>query len=71
MPLIRVEMFVGRTLEQKRALTRELTEAAMRALGVGAQSVDVMIFEVERQHWGTGGTLNSDKPPAGPPPVAG
>ena len=67
MPLIRVEMYVGRTPEQKAALVRELTDASVRALGVGAPSVEVMIFEIERRHWAAGGVLNSDKPPAAPP----
>ena len=36
MPTLRVEMFAGRTVEQKRALARELTDATVRALGVPA-----------------------------------
>ena len=32
MPTIRVEMFEGRTLEQKRALAQALTEATVRTL---------------------------------------
>ena len=33
MPMIRVEMYKGRTPEQKRALAKELTEAFVRAGG--------------------------------------
>ena len=47
MPTIRVELFEGRTVEQKRALAQALTDATVRVLG----------------DWATGGALWSDKPP--------
>ena len=66
MPTLRVEMFAGRTLEQKRALARELTDATVRALGVPASAVEVLFFDIERHDWAVAGTLCSD-PPAPPP----
>ena len=66
MPTLRVEMFAGRTLEQKRALARELTDATVRALGVSASAVEVLFYDIERSDWAVGGTLCSD-PPAAPP----
>ena len=66
MPTLRVEMFAGRTVEQKRALARELTEATVRALGVPASAVEVLFYDIERSDWAVGGTLCSD-PPAAPP----
>jgi hypothetical protein len=36
MPTIRVELFAGRTLDQKRALAQALTEATVRTLGGSA-----------------------------------
>ena len=33
MPMINVQMFEGRTLEQRRKLAKELTEGTCRALG--------------------------------------
>ncbi len=66
MPTLRVEMFAGRTVEQKRALARELTEATVRALGVPASAVEVLFFDIERHDWAVAGTLCSD-PPAPPP----
>ena len=66
MPTLRVEMFAGRTLEQKRALARELTDATVRALGVSASAVEVLFFDIERSDWAVGGTLCSD-PPSAPP----
>lgn len=68
MPTLRVEMFAGRTLEQKRALARELTEATVRALGVPATAVEVLFYDIERHDWAVAGTLCSD-PAAAPPPL--
>lgn len=68
MPTIRVELFEGRTLEQKRAYAAALTEATVRVLGGSPESVDILFFDIARQDWATGGTLWSDKaPPAAPP----
>lgn len=69
MPTIRVELFEGRTLEQKRALAQALTEATVRTLGGNAESVDVVFTEVARHNWATGGQLWSDKAAGSPPPV--
>jgi len=68
MPTLRVELFEGRSAEQKRALARELTEACVRVLGSSADSVDVIFQDVKRENWATGGVLWSDKPAAPKPP---
>lgn len=66
MPTLRVEMFAGRTVQQKRALARELTDATVRALDVPASAVEVLFYDIERSDWAVGGTLCSDTP-TGPP----
>jgi 4-oxalocrotonate tautomerase len=66
MPTLRVELFEGRTAEQKRALAKELTEACVRVLGGSADSVDILFHDIARQDWATGGTLWSDRGPATP-----
>ena len=70
MPTIRVELFAGRTLEQKRALAQALTEATVRTLGGSADAVDVLFFDIQRQDWATGGQLWVDKASAAPAPAA-
>ena len=67
MPTIRVEMFEGRTPEQKRALAQALTEACVRTIGASPDSVDVLLFDIAKQNWATAGTLWSDK---GTPPIS-
>jgi 4-oxalocrotonate tautomerase len=68
MPTIHVELFAGRTVEQKRALAQALTEATVRTLGGSAEGVDIVFVDVQRHDWATGGTLWSDKAP--PPALA-
>ena len=63
MPIIRVEMFTGRTEQQKRALVRELTAAFVNAAGGTPESVNVVITDVDKSDWGSGGELCSDKFP--------
>ena len=68
MPTIHVELFEGRTHEQKAALARELTEACVRVLGSKPEGVHVIFQDVAPQNWASGGVLWSDKPKA--PPAA-
>jgi 4-oxalocrotonate tautomerase len=69
MPTINVQLFAGRTVEQKRALARALTDATVATLGGSPDSIDVIFTDVERHDWATGGQLWSDKaPPPGQTP---
>jgi 4-oxalocrotonate tautomerase len=61
MPLLRLEMLPGRTLEQKRNFVREATRVAVETLACPPESVDVVITEVSRDAWAKGGTLLSEK----------
>lgn len=70
MPTIRVDLFAGRTIEQKRALAKALTEATVRTLGGSPEAVDIIFNDVQRHDWATAGTLWSDKPGAPPAPPA-
>ena len=63
MPIIRVEMFRGRSEDQKRALVRDLTDAFIRAAGGTPESVHVVITDVDKSDWGVGGQLSSDRYP--------
>jgi 4-oxalocrotonate tautomerase len=67
MPTIHVEMFAGRTLEQKRALAQALTQATVQTLGGSADAVDIIFTDVMRHDWATGGRLWSDAAAPAPP----
>ena len=61
MPTIRVELLEGRTAEQKTALVKALTQAAIESLGSKPESVDVVLFDIPRHNWATGGVPWSEK----------
>jgi len=61
MPTIRVEMFEGRTPEQKKNLVQALTQACVETLGSKAESVDVILYDIKKTDWATGGELWSEK----------
>lgn len=60
MPVINVQLFEGRSLEQKREFVRAVTEAAAKTLNCDPSSVDIIIREVRREDWARGGKLWSD-----------
>jgi len=55
MPLIEVTMMEGRTPAAKRAMMKEITEAAHRTLDAPLQTIRVVIREVPAAHWAVGG----------------
>ncbi|MDG1193110.1 MAG: 4-oxalocrotonate tautomerase [Arenicellales bacterium] len=61
MPLIQVQMFTGRTPQQKRDLVRALTDAFVETAGSTPESIDVILTDVEPSEWAQGGTLFSEK----------
>ncbi len=66
MPVIRIEMFPGRTAEQKRALASRVTEAFIETAGGKPESVHVLISEIAQDHWAVGGELCSERAKAKP-----
>lgn len=61
MPIIKVEMFSGRTKEQKRELGRRLTDAFIEAAGGRPESVHVLFVDVSKDDWAVAGQLCSDR----------
>jgi len=60
MPTYHVEMMEGRTLEQKKKLVAELTRVSVEILGGEPDSVDIIITDIKRENWSTGGKLWSE-----------
>ncbi|MDB4860654.1 2-hydroxymuconate tautomerase family protein [Alphaproteobacteria bacterium] len=60
MPVIRVEMF-KRTQEQKRNLARELTDAFVSTCGGNKEAIKILITEVDKNDWASGGIITADK----------
>ena len=56
-----VELFEGRTLEQKRAYAQALTEATIQTLGSKPEEVEIIFTDIKKHDWATGGVLWSDR----------
>jgi 4-oxalocrotonate tautomerase len=61
MPVVTVEMWEGRTTEQKRRLVRALTDAMVEHADAKPDALHVIIHEVPRDNWGRGGVLGVDR----------
>ena len=61
MPTYRIELFEGRSVEQKRKLAEEITRVTTEVLGSAPESVDIIITDITRHDWATGGKLWLDR----------
>ncbi len=62
MPIIRVEMFAGRSHEQKQNFARAVTEDFVEFCGGTPQSVQIVFHDVAKENWATGGKLAGEAP---------
>jgi 4-oxalocrotonate tautomerase len=60
MPNITIQWYAGRTTEQKRELTRAITDAVVKIGKTTADQVHVVFQDVEKSDWGWNGKLASD-----------
>jgi 4-oxalocrotonate tautomerase len=63
MPEIYVYAVEGRTLDQKRALVKDITDAVVKNFKVKPEAVMVQIMESAKDSKAKGGFLFSDRPP--------
>ncbi len=63
MPFINVMLWEGRTVEQKRELTNEITESVVEIAKVPRESVIISFSDYKKSDWAIGGSLASDKFP--------
>lgn len=61
MPIIFVNMVEGRTVDEKRALTRGITDAAVKALRVQPTDVRVIIRNIPKEDFANAGVLKCDQ----------
>ena len=61
MPIIEVHMLEGRTIEQKRELVGQMTEAVCRSLGAKPEQVRIILSEMPREDYAIAGSLACDR----------
>ena len=57
MPMVRIELYKGRTPEQKTACAREIVRAIHEHLGAPPEATQVIFVDVEKTDWLTGAKL--------------
>jgi len=60
-PVVTVEMWEGRTVEQKRRLVKAITEAMVEHADARPDALHVIIHDVPRESWGLAGVLGPDR----------
>lgn len=60
MPLVTIKIIEGRTVEQKRGMAKDVTEAIAKNLGCPAAAVHIDILELKQDNYAQGGKLFSD-----------
>ncbi len=62
MPLVIVEMWEGRTIEQKKQLVEGITSSFVK-ISTPAEAVQIIIKDNPKHNWAIGGKLASEIPP--------
>ncbi|MFC1815686.1 4-oxalocrotonate tautomerase family protein [Thermodesulfobacteriota bacterium] len=60
MPLVTIAADEGRTIEQKRGLVKDITEAVCKNFNVKPEAVSIQIYEGKKENRGKGGKLAID-----------
>ena len=61
MPLIHIELFEGRSQEQKKELAAAITRETARVLACPQTAVDIIFTDIRKQDWASAGVMWSDK----------
>ncbi len=61
MPIIHIHLIEGRSVEQKRALAKEVTDAVCRTVNVPPEAVKIITHDMSKHDYSTGGVLKSDE----------
>jgi 4-oxalocrotonate tautomerase len=63
MPIVRVEMWTGRSTEVKRKMAQEITTVVVKNTGCPPQAVTVLFADVAKDDWAIGGALAGECAP--------
>jgi 4-oxalocrotonate tautomerase len=61
MPIIQVHLIKGRTVDQKRKLVANITDAVVKSLDVKNEDVRIILQEMAKDDYAVAGTLVMDK----------
>ena len=61
MPVVTVQLWEGRTLEQKRRLVRAITDAMVEHADAKPDGLHVILQEIPKENWARAGVLGVDR----------
>ncbi len=61
MPNVQIDMFEGRTIDQKRMLVEKVTKAIVESIDTKPENVKIVIRDMPRENSATAGILAIDK----------
>ncbi|MFI0366559.1 4-oxalocrotonate tautomerase [Actinomadura sp. KC216] len=61
MPFVTVHLWEGRTVDQKRALAKAITDAMVEHAGARPDGLHVAIQEYPKENWARAGVLGTDR----------
>ena len=61
MPLVTVDIWEGRSVDEKRKLVKAVTKAVVDSIKCPEAAVTVIIRDLPKCNWGLGGELASDR----------
>jgi len=61
MPVVTVQIWTGRTLDQKRKLTKAITDAVVEHADARPDGLHVILQEYEPENWARAGVLGVDR----------
>ena len=61
MPIIQVNLMEGRTVDQKRKVVKEITNAVVKSLDVPPDAVRIILQEMSKENYAIAGTLKFDE----------
>ncbi len=60
MPMVHVQLYPGRTHQQKAELAKAITDAVVRIAKTTPEATHVIFTEIPKEHWANAGVLASD-----------
>lgn len=61
MPIIRIDLLKGRSIEQKRAMAQEITQSVARIAKTDKKNIKIVFSDMEFEDYSDGGVLKKDE----------
>ncbi len=63
MPIVKIDLWKGRDKQIKKELIEKVTTVISEVVGCPAEAVHIIINDIDKDNWGIGGDLSSEKFP--------